>query len=294
MELGDYMQRKEGFIDLEKILKEIGVDTSSFESIYHSDKVKHFSTPMSLFLVFNYNKEEYYFKNNEFFSPYSEMIVSELLNDFNINHVEYDLASLKEYKGLLSRSFRKKDANYIKGSELLMEYSGEVDKYMLEDYNNLEDIWMAIYERYKDNNITKKLVDQIIDLYIFDAVICNHDRHSFNFEIEEYKGDVNLAPVYDNERFLMTDHISLNVDNSKQNLYESIEYFINTSSSEYLDRVKDKLWIISDENILKAYNRIEEKTGAKIPDEMKSGYLEKFRAHREKLEEIIDKCTRMR
>lgn len=286
------MERKDGFIDVSKILEEIGVNASNFENVYNSTKLRHFSTSASLFIVFPYKGKEYYYKESEFFSPYSEVIISELLKDFNINHVNYDLACIADHKGLLSKSFRKKNACYLPGYKLLGNYTGESDIYMIEEYNSLENLWMAIYEQYKDPEITKKLVDQIIDLYIFDIIICNHDRHSFNFEIEEYKGEVNLAPIYDNERFLMSDYTSLNVDDNKLNIYDNLEYFINISSSEYLDRIKDKLWIISEDNIKKAYNSIEKRIGASIPTEIKEGYLEKFNKHRERLEEIINKNTR--
>ena len=162
MELGDNMKRKEGFIDVEEMLKESGINTSTTDTIYNSTKVRSLNTSASSFLIFNYNDHEYYYKVSEFFTPYSEMIVSELLNDFNINHVEYDLAYLKDTKGLLSKNFKKENAKYIPGYKLLEDYTGEVDIYMLEEYNDLENIWMAIKERYKDENVTKKLVNQIV------------------------------------------------------------------------------------------------------------------------------------
>ena len=51
--------------------------------------------------------------------------------------------------------------------------------------------------------------------------------------------------------------------------------------------IKDKLWIISEENLYKIFARIEEKTKYPIPKEIKSFYLIYYRKHRERLEEVL-------
>lgn len=76
------MERKNGYIDLDKLFSENDTDIS-------------FLNFTSEYINFNFkiNNQEYFFKYKKNISPYSELIAAELANDFGIKHVDYDLAS---------------------------------------------------------------------------------------------------------------------------------------------------------------------------------------------------------
>ena len=47
--------------------------------------------------------------------------------------------------------------------------------------NNLYDIWYALDIYYKDSEITKQLMEEIINIFIFYILIGNIDRHLLNY-----------------------------------------------------------------------------------------------------------------
>ena len=90
------MTRKEGFIDLEKILRESGVDTTNIETITKSPLVKSIyneKEEKSILLKFKYNKETYYFRYNDYYPPYNELLANELARDFTLNVVELNTSA---------------------------------------------------------------------------------------------------------------------------------------------------------------------------------------------------------
>ena len=218
-------------------------------------------------------------------------------------HATYDLAIHKKRKGVLTKDFRKKDKKYVNGLSILEEYfkhnKSDDSDYLSMKYNNLDDIWNALEYRYKDKpnkkEIVSKLMNQLVDLLIFDILVANSDRTYNNYQIEEGEDDINLAPIFDNEGVLYNcNNISFYVEDSNNNLrnsnpYVELEKFLDYGDSAYINRIKDKLWIISDDNIEKVYEKISRKTGFEIPDGLAVDYMKEFMNHREKIEKIIEK-----
>lgn len=295
------MTRKEGFIDVEKMLEQIGVDTTSINSILGSPSVNviDYMYESKIHFSFQYHGETYYFKRDIYSncSPYNELVIDELAKDFGISCVDYDLAVLgRTIKGVISKNFRLENVQYISGDQL---FTNVWKKYHINTSNNLESIWDT-FEYYCYNfpnkrEIIAKLTNKIISIYLFDIITAQGDRHELNWEVMEYKNDIDIAPIYDNERILMSNSENINVclkvgDNIEdyENIAKSIQQFQKVSSSEFTDIIKDKLWIISEENLNKVFDRIEKKTGYPMPDEEKEFYLNGYREHKKKLEEILD------
>lgn len=280
------MERKNGYIDLDKLFSENDTDIN-------------FLNFTSEYINFNFkiNNQEYFFKYKKNISPYSELIAAELANDFGIKHVDYDLASYGDFKGVVSKNFRQKDNQYITGEKLLNSIYNTSN---FNERNNLESIWNAleIYykgNQYKDINI-KNIMASLVSLSIFDTIICQDDRASCNWEIEtDSTGLASLAPIFDNEQIaptsgsnakvsLLTEDTTIN----RGNLFTNLQLFLNISSSEYYYQIKDKLWIISNSNLDKVFTRIENKTSYPLPDDVRDYFKIEYRYHKSKIENILN------
>ena len=251
------MTRKEGFIEVDKMLQEIGVDTTNLNSILESPQVKQidYIYESKVHFSFTYHNEIYYFKKDTYpnCSPYNELVACELAKDFGIPCVEYDLAILGgTTKGVISKNFRLENVQYISGEEL---FTNVWDKYHIRTSNNLEYIWNALEHHYyslpNKREIIAKLTNKIVNIYLFDIITGQGDRHEGNWKIIEYKNNPNIAPLYDNERILMNSskniEVCLTVENSNvdcEAIDKSIKQFRKVSSEEFTNIIKDKLWII--------------------------------------------------
>ncbi len=287
------MTRNNGFIDLNKILRKININTTNLNSILASPKITLIhQPPLNLVFSFEYEQETYFFKHSSE-TPYNELVSFYLLQDFGLNSLEYDLAELKFRKGVLSKNFKKEDTNYIYLEDILMDY-WKIDIIDVEDYNNLEDIWDALENRYQNyenkREIIEKLMKKIVDIFLFDIICGNQDRHSGNLVIAENQDDVDIQ-LFDNERILSQNEIvSLTMnDNSRQNLWIALKKFLKISSDDFKKIITEKLWIISDENLDWVFQRIENTTGYPIPENEENYYLEEFRNRRKKIITFLEK-----
>lgn len=290
------MTRKEGFINVDEMLKEIGVDITNFGTILNSPLISIISENIDKILFsFNYKSDIYFYKYNFMNMPYNELVAEELAKDFNILCVSYDLAILSTNKGVLSKNYKKENVNYVSGTEILLDFcKNNRNTYQT---NNLEGIWDALEYRYRNHHnkrkILEKLMQKIVNIYIFDILLRQSDRHSDNWQIMEYGDEVDIAPLYDNERILYafdgTNYVSIKSDDLPyENLWYSIKNFQKISSEKYRDIIQEKLWIISEENLYRVFERIEMKTGYPMPTHIKNYYITQYEKHRKKIEEILE------
>lgn len=305
------MTRKEGFIEIDKMLNEIDVDTTSIRTIRDSNKITRIKSGSSrIHFSFIYNGTKYYYKSDPNSNPYSELLINCLANDYGIPSVLYDLATVKDTKGVISKDFTKPNTNIISGKDIIVEYIKYLNKKnniddiedILEHINNLEDIWNALDYHYRDLpnklEIVSNLMNQIVDLFIFDILTYQSDRHFNNWSIIEEDDNISLAPIYDNELTALVDSeysrlmpasYVLAVDSfSLDDINKELEKFIDVSEFNYKELIKDKMWIISNDNLKKAFSDIEKKIGYPIPKKIKENSLNLFREHRNNLEEVLN------
>ena len=249
-------------------------------------------------LIFYIDGVKFYFKEISNVGIYNELIIEELSKDFNIECAHYDLANYKGIKGVISEDFIK-DNKFIPMTSIIgnyYKYNEDFNK-----HNNLMDIWSALDYKYKDENISNKLMDDIVNMYLFDILVGNGDRNIGNYGIIETKDEVKLSPIYDNENMLS--HISLfngeycvGVDD-EENIF-SDDYtgsdnkflikFLKQSSSEYADLLKNKLWIISQDNIDKVLKRVEDRINCKISENIKNDIKAEFNINYENIKYTLE------
>ena len=278
------MVRKNGFIDLDTLFTKAGINIEKIENLD----------------VFSMNGVKYFFKESFFTYPYTELLGEELLNDFGLPSTINDLAMFKSKKGIISKNSHEDGYKYISGRTILwdyIEYLGEENKYSITpEYNNLEFIWNALEYRYKSKEnkqeIIYNLMNEITDLFIFDLITFQGDRNSGNYEIKEGKDKIELAPIYDNEAILHStfgkEKIRLVVDeNTDYSIYRELKKFIEYSDNSYIEKIKEKLWIINEENLDKIFNRIEEKINYPMDKKIKDEYKQEFKYHEERIKSIL-------
>lgn len=284
------MTRKEGFIKVDEILEEIGVDTTSLNTILNSQLITKEANIFSIVFSFFYQNQKYYYKCGPFASSYNELVCKELAKDYGYPYVDYDLATIKDKKGVISKNFKKENANYITGEELLSDFYK--DEPFIDRHNNLEDIWDALEYRYRNHpnkrQIVEYLMERIVGIFIFDIIICQNDRHPSNWGIEESENKIDIMPLYDNEKCLSTNQkntvVALTMDTSfVSDLLNTLESFESVSSKKYTDLLNEKIWIISEENLESIFKRIENQTSYPMPDSIKDYYQNEFSIHRNRL-----------
>lgn len=286
------MRRIEGFIDVNKMLKDniASCDENELNILNYKGA---FNTKINF--SFNYDNEEYFYKYKYNSIAYNELVACELLEDFKLPHIEYDLAIFNGCKGVMSKNYKDNYSSYISGEDILNDFWK--DDLYVEQHNNLDDIWDALEYRYRNHENKRKIIsdlmNKIVKLYLFDIIACQSDRHSLNWEIKENSNEIDLAPIYDNERILSTSgknsFIAITIDqNFNEVIFKSIKNFEKVSAEDYIKLIKDNLWIISTGNLISIFERIENKTGYPMPNEYKNYYLSEYQNHRKRLENILN------
>ena len=114
--------------------------------------------------------------------PYSEFYAWQIARTMGLNAVEYNL---RQWKGQLCSTcelFTSLNRAYIPAGRLVPEGG-----------------WPVVMQYYKQ--LGERYYDSLIDMLIFDAVICNEDRHFGNFGLlidNDSNTIVDTAPIFDN------------------------------------------------------------------------------------------------
>jgi len=150
-----------------------------------------------LFKIPKFNKDYSWYGGDH----WAEKIVSELGAELNLNMPVVDLAVYKNYMGCISYNFLSKQQSLKEGMEVM---SVEVTKDKRGNYI-LSNILNSLAEY--------NLVDEFIELLIFDAFVGQTDRHEENWGIVlfENKEIVKLAPIYDNASCLARERLPKHV-----------------------------------------------------------------------------------
>lgn len=259
------------------------------EKIINLDKYDLVYDDENVIYTFTVDGKKYFFKSNGNEHSYNELIGEELAKDYGLSYVHYDIAKYNNEVGVISEDFikNKKYTNFIE--ILLYEYGN--DYFDMEAFN-LYDVWNALSKKYNDDKLVYKLMNQLTDIFIFDFLIGNNDRHDGNIGILEDENNVNITPVFDNELLLESEKSLdsvLKVDEEQIDDWKiSFTKFITQSSDEYKEKIKDKLWIINEDNINDIIKRVEVKTNSKLSDEYKKNITELFKIRKEEIEELLN------
>ena len=304
------MVRENGYVNWDDTLKKMGIDTTSLDTVMESDKVTVAEDGSSNVFSFKYNDDNLFFKTNSIrgeYNHYAELLALELAKDFGIPCAQYDLAKICGHKGVTSKDIRKENATYINLKDIIRKYH---DNDLMDNFDLLT-IWKDLNKYYENRpdreKIVANLVSQIVDIFIFDVLVAQYDP--YNLKIMEYDGKVSMAPIYDNEfmqakfrgtdfrfgvdeKLYSTDEDEKNdsEDEDKDRALIAFDRFLSISSTEFVKRVVDKMWVIGEDNLDKKFGIIERKTGDyPVPEDIKNKFIAKFTNHRKNLIEVLNK-----
>ena len=225
-------------------------------------------------------------------APIDKTYSEELAKEYDIPSVNYDLATYIESIGVISENFIKDKTSFYTIEELLKIYY----KDDIKGRNNLDDIIKMIKERYKNENISNTLINQLINIFIFDVLIANIDRHDQNIAIVEEDDHITFNKLWDHGNMLSSDAIedgnySLHVNREDYITRNDniLEHFLEKYETTYMSILEEKLKIISEENINSILNRVEERIGTKIPPFIKIEVIHKFKENNEMIKSEIKK-----
>ncbi len=133
--------------------------------------------------------------------PYSEYYAFQIAEAMGLDAVEYNLKQWKKRLCSTCELFTNKKLSYIPTGRIVTEGG-----------------WPAVIDYYQA--LGKNFYDSLMDMLIFDAVICNEDRHFGNFGlIIENKTNtvIDAAPIFDNGFSLF--NYAMNSDLNDVNAY---------------------------------------------------------------------------
>jgi len=151
--------------------------------------------------------------------PYSEYYAFQIAETMGLKAVKYNLNQWKKRLCSTCELFTSKELSYIPTGRIVTKGG-----------------WTAVIDYYK--SFDKKFYESLVDMLIFDAVICNEDRHFGNFGLtvdNKTNSVVDTAPIFDNG-------LSLFNYAMKEDLYD-IDTYVKTrlmaNSQDFLTFAKE-------------------------------------------------------
>lgn len=234
---------------------------------------------------FEIDNDTYYFKEVPNRELIMELISKSIAFILGIPYLKESIAILNDKYGLLNQSYLKESDIVYNLYSLMQDYFYKYnDEEELLDYkrlvsiNNLEDIWSALEDRYKNNEIVKNIMDGITNIFIFDLLIGESDRTLRNIEIIESGNIVTLAPLYDTSSILSDKNTALGVDKDdylKSDL-DKLNKFIENSDYSYKEKFYSYLNTLDFIGIEIIIEKTEKENGIVIDDNLKKEIITKF------------------
>ncbi len=244
----------------------------------------------------------YYFKTIKISDEtYNELIAAKIAERLAIPHASYYLGTYHGQQGVLSELIDMK--NFISFYDFITEilkvkkekpsdvqlinsYHELENILYVESFHNLEDIWFFLSEKY-DAKTVEKVMDDLVNIFLYDIIIANNDRHSGNIGFIRKDNTIEVAPIFDNENMLRKSSIEdgkysfgierndilAQIEGNPMNLFHK---FIHYSASFYQDRLKEMVEVIRDDNIDQMLKEIENEINEKISEYQKEFIKERF------------------
>lgn len=241
-------------------------------------------------IMFAYQKKYYFFKPAAPEGILKELVAEKIAKRFGVACCHYRPAIYQGIKGVVSESAYDIiwDVGYKTMSDYYAAHNSPITTISLSKFNNLEDIWDTIYF---DSDIPwsldKKIMNEVTDIFLFDALIGNIDRHGENFGIIPNGKKSRMAPIFDNDKMLSP----IAINNGKYNLAVSsgespistpgnfLYKFLDISDRAYQKRLKDGLKIISEESLIEIFQELKSE-GIIFEVALMEELLEKFAQNR--------------
>ena len=233
---------------------------------------------------FKIDNDTYYFKEAPNRELVMELISKSIAFILGIPYLDESIAILNDKYGLLSKSYLKVGDKSYNLQSLMQNYFYENNEEELLDYkklaslNNLEDIWFALEDRYEDNDIVKKLMEGITNIFMFDLLLKESDRTLKNIEIIENGTDIKLAPLYDTSSIFSDTNTKLGIDEEDylKNDIDKLNKFLEYSDNSSKERFYSYLETLDSIGIEKIIEETEKENNLIISNDLKDELIAKF------------------
>ena len=233
---------------------------------------------------FKIDNDTYYFKEAPNRELVMELISKSIAFILGIPYLDESIAILNDKYGLLSKSYLKVGDKSYNLQSLMQNYFYENNEEELLDYkklaslNNLEDIWFALEDRYEDNDIVKKLMDGITNIFMFDLLLRESDRTLKNIEIIENGTDIKLAPLYDTSSIFSDTNTKLGIDEEDylKNDIDKLNKFLEYSDNSSKEKFYSYLETLDSIGIEKIIEETEKENNLIISNDLKDELIAKF------------------
>ncbi len=245
-------------------------------------------------LEFMYMGEKYYMKKcPNIKGLYNELIALELANDYGIKCTYNDIVFYNDDYYIISLDVRIDGSMYIPTEEIL-----PTDR-----ENDLEDIWFHLEQKYENPQLVARLMDEIVDVFLFDILIGNFDRHIENYGILIHHDDISLAPLFDNGEMLSSfavydGEFAMGIDiHDYSDFHEEeslLHKFLRVSDRAYAERLSNKLSIISNDNMEDVIRRVELKIKHPMNTFIKQNIIKMMEDNRQSIINTLNGYTKRR
>ena len=234
---------------------------------------------------FKIDNNTYYFKEAPNRELVMELISKSIAFILGIPYLDESIAILNDKYGLLSKSYLKDGDKSYNLQSLMQNYFYEnndeeelLDYKKLASLNNLEDIWFALEDRYEDNDIVKKLMEGITNIFMFDLLLKESDRTLKNIEIIENGTDIKLAPLYDTSSIFSDTNTKLGIDEEDylKNDIDKLNKFLEYSDNSSKEKFYSYLETLDSIGIEKIIEETEKENNLIISNDLKGELIAKF------------------
>ena len=234
---------------------------------------------------FKIDNNTYYFKEAPNRELVMELISKSIAFILGIPYLDESIAILNDKYGLLSKSYLKDGDKSYNLQSLMQNYfyeNNDEEELLyykkLASLNNLEDIWFALENRYEDNDIVKKLIEGITNIFMFDLLLRESDRTLKNIEIIENDTDIKLAPLYDTSSIFSDTNTKLGIDEEDylKNDIDKLNKFLEYSDNSSKERFYSYLETLDSIGIEKIIEETEKENNLIISNDLKDELIAKF------------------
>lgn len=159
----------------------------------------------------------------------SKIVIAENYIRFLSEHFHTDEQELIHGANILSRFIRESNNDWIDKMDKDKSLRGEV---------NITDVKNAIVDVFPNKN--KNIIDNLVHMILFDALIGNNDRHYYNWGVIKHiknKHDPYFSPIYDTARGLFWNYN----DNFIVDLYKKQNDANNKKLEKYVNKSSPKI-----------------------------------------------------
>ncbi len=172
----------------------------------------------------------------------TEHFFTSIGKSFGIEIANSKLVHAEGFIRFLSEHFHSEEQSLIHGANILSRYLSEKDTKWIDDLDNqrmlkgeinIKDVLVALKDVFPDDRI----IDDFVDMLLFDCLTGNNDRHYYNWGVITHirnKHEPYFSPIYDTARGLYWNNdekfiLSLQADLT-QGQNKRLEKYVNNSA----------------------------------------------------------------